>query len=108
MSRGDTMSTDTYGLTDAELLLEQVHADAAAASQAALVALRAVLDHWGIGATGQSVTELLERAIRQDGALSHLRDEATALDEGHIHSLADAYECANLFVEAARCRLMGC
>jgi hypothetical protein len=90
-------------LASAERLLVQAETDAAAAREAALDALRALLLEWSERPRGDKVLDLLLQAAETDPSLEQFRSEAEVLDR--FNPEADAAERAKIFVDAARARL---
>ena len=85
-------------------LLETAEAAPTRGRDAAVAALRALLEQWGESAQADSVVGLLEQAARTEEALLELRPEALALDR--FPDAADAGDRAAVFVDAVRARLV--
>jgi hypothetical protein len=88
---------------DALSAAERLLGDPAHAREAAMDALRALLEAWSVTPSGQSVVALLEQAAETDDTLLHFRTEASVLDR--YPDAPDAAERAKIFVDAARGRL---
>jgi hypothetical protein len=86
-------------LADAERLL----GDPSRARDAAISALRALLEAWSVPPQGETVVRLLEQAAQTDDSLLEFRTEASVLDR--FPDEPDAAERAKIFVDAARARL---
>ena len=97
------MSEPFNSLEEAEHLLRQAEQDPTQAAEAALAALRALLQEWSVEPTASTVVGLLEQAAETDPTLEHFRPEATVLDR--FEPQPDAAERAKIFVDAARARL---
>ena len=70
---------------------------------AAIAALRALLQEWGVAPRAETVTGLLEQAAETDDSLLHFRSQAESLDQQL--NAPEAAEQAKIFVDAARARL---
>ena len=71
---------------------------------AAILALRALLEEWGEEPHSDSVVGLLEQAGSTESRILELRPEATVLDR--YPEEPDSVERAKAFVEAVRARLV--
>jgi len=71
--------------------------------EAAVAALRGLLQEWGVPPRAESVTGLLEQAAETDDSLLQFRPEAAVLDR--LPNEPDAAERAKVFVDAVRARL---
>ena len=90
-------------LAQAERLLVQAEQDPAAARDAAIAALRALLLEWAESPSGNTVTALLDQAVRTDHTLAEFHAEAEVLDR--FNPQPDAADRAKIFVDAARARM---
>jgi hypothetical protein len=90
-------------LRRSEELLESAESSPTSGREAALAALRGLLEEWGEHPRGDSVVGLLEQAAATDGSLLELRPEATVLDR--FPEEPDSAERAESFVDAVRARL---
>ena len=96
--------SEAFGaLEAAERLAEQAETDPSVAAEAAISALRAMLDAWSVPPRGDTVVALLEQAAETDDTLLQFRSEAAVLDR--FESTPDAASRARIFVDAARARL---
>jgi hypothetical protein len=85
-------------------LLEAAEAAPARGRDAAISALRSLLEEWGERPRADSVVGLLEQAAETDARLSDLRPEATVLDR--FPDEPDSLDRARAFVDAVRARLV--
>src|SRR5437016_2090048 len=90
-------------LVESERLLVAADDEPAIGRDAALAALRGLLQEWGVKPRADSVTGLLEQAAETDDSLLHFRPEAAVLDR--FPDEPDAAERAKIFVDAVRARL---
>jgi hypothetical protein len=90
-------------LTEAERLVVEAEQDPSLAAEAAVAALRALLEEWGETPGSDTVVGLLEQAAQTDDTLLHFRPEAAVLDR--FESTPDAASRAKIFVDAVRARL---
>jgi hypothetical protein len=96
--------TDAYDdLAQSEHLLDSAKEAPAIGRDAALSALRALLEEWGEQPRANSVVGLLEQAAETDTSLLDLHSEATVLDR--FADEPDSAERARAFVDAVRARL---
>jgi hypothetical protein len=94
---------DAYkDLEKSERLLDS--AQEAVGREAAMAALRGLLEEWSETPSADSVVGLLEQAARTDPTLLDFRAEATVLDR--FPDEPDSAERARIFVDAARARLV--
>jgi hypothetical protein len=99
------MSDDAFqDLERSEQQLEAAEAAPATGREAALSALRGLLEEWNEVPRADSVVGLLEQAGDTDGSLLELRADASALD--HLPGEPDSAERARRFVDAVRARLV--
>jgi HEPN domain-containing protein len=90
-------------LRHAEELLETAEATPTSGREAALAALRGLLEEWGEQPREDTVRGLLEQAATTDSALLELGPEAAVLDR--FPEEPDSAERAERFVDAVRARL---
>jgi hypothetical protein len=90
-------------LVQSEDLLESAESAPPQGREAALAALRALLEEWGEQPGADSVVGLLEQAATTDRSLLELRPEATVLDR--FPEEPDSAQRAEPFVDAVRARL---
>jgi hypothetical protein len=99
------MSDDAYqDLERSEDLLEAAETAPTSGRQAALSALRGLLEEWNEVPRVDSVVGLLEQAAETDASLLELRAEASDLDR--FPDEPDSAERARSVVDAVRARLV--
>src|SRR5437879_13358313 len=99
------MSDDAYqDLESSEHLLEAAEAAPSAGREAALSALRGLLEEWNEVPRADSVVGLLEQAAETDASLLELRTEASVLDR--FPAEPDSADRERRFVDAVRARLV--
>jgi HEPN domain-containing protein len=91
-------------LERSEHLVDDANTAATQGRQAAIMALRALLEEWGEQPRADSVVDLLEQAAITDKSLLELRPEATVLDR--FPDEPDSIERARAFVDAVRGRMV--
>ena len=97
--------TDAFeDLERSEQLLHAADATPLSARDAAVSALRGLLEEWGESPRADSVVGLLEQAATTDATLLELRPEAAVLDR--FPEEPDAAERASAFIDAVRARLV--
>ena len=98
--------SDAYrDLERSEKLAEAAEGTPPRGREAAIAALRALLEEWNLPPrASDSVVELLEQAAETDSSLLDLRAEATVLDR--FPDEPDSAERAKTFVDAVRARLV--
>ncbi len=98
--------SDAYrDLERSEQLAEAAEVTPPSGREAAIAALRALLEEWSVAPrTSDSVVQLLEQAAETDSSLMDLRSEATVLDR--FPEEPDSAERAKTFVDAVRARLV--
>jgi len=97
------MNEPYESLVESERLLAAAEDVPTEGRDAAVAALRGLLQEWGVAPRADSVTGLLEQAAETDDSLLHFRSEAAVLDR--FPDEPDAAERAKIFVDAARARL---
>ncbi|MCA1644273.1 MAG: hypothetical protein LC797_01995 [Chloroflexi bacterium] len=97
------MNEPYESLVESERLLAAADDVPGEGRDAAVAALRSLLQEWGVEPRGDSVTALLEQAAETDDTLLQFRPEAARLDRSPDEP--DAAERARIFVDAARARL---
>src|SRR5437660_6011576 len=97
------MNNPYESLVESEHLLVAADDMPAIGRHAAVAALRALLQEWGVTPRADSVTGLLEEAAETDDSLLHFRSEAAVLER--FPDEPDAAERAKIFVDAVRARL---
>jgi hypothetical protein len=90
-------------LAEAERLLVSAETNFEAGRDAAVAALRALLEEWDLEPRTDSVVGLLQQASETDGSLLELEPEAAVLDR--YPGEPDSAERAKAFVDAVRARL---
>ena len=99
------MSDDAYqDLERSEDLLEAAEATPTTGREAALSALRALLEEWNEVPRADTVVGLLEQAAETDASLLELHAEASVLDR--FPDEPDSADRARSFVDAVRARLV--
>ena len=99
------MSDDAYeDLERSADLLEAAEAAPTNGRQAALSALRGLLEEWNEVPRADSVVGLLEQAAETDASLLEMRAEASVLDR--FPDEPDSAERARTLVDAVRARLV--
>jgi hypothetical protein len=97
--------TDAYeDLAQSKRLLDSAETVPTRGRDAAIAALRALLEEWGEAPRADSVVGLLEQAAQTDASLLDFRPEATVLDR--FPDEPDSAERAATFVDAVRARLV--
>jgi hypothetical protein len=97
------MNEPYESLVESERLLESADDIPGDGRDAAVSALRALLQEWEVAPRADSVTGLLEQAADTDDSLLQFRPEAVELDR--FPDAVDAAERARIFIDAARARL---
>ena len=96
---------DAYrDLEHSEQLAEAAETTPRSGREAAIAALRALLEEWNVAPRTDSVVSLLEQAAETDSSLLDLRAEASVLDR--FPEEPDSAERAKTFVDAVRARLV--
>ena len=97
--------SDAYrDLERSEQLAEAAEGAPSNGRDAAIAALRALLEEWNVPPRGDSVVSLLEQAAETDSSMLELRSEASVLDR--FPDEPDSAERAKSFVDAVRARLV--
>src|SRR5690349_15568153 len=91
-------------LTRSERLVHEAEASSTRGREAAIAALRALLDEWNEVPRADSVVGLLEQAAETEARLLELRVDATVLDR--FPEEPDSAERARSFVDAVHARLV--
>jgi predicted dehydrogenase len=99
-----TMTDAFQDLSRSEHLLEAADAAPERGREAAVSALRGLLEEWGGRPRADSVVGLLEQAAETDARLLDLRSEAAVLDR--FSDEPDSLDRAREFVDAVRARLV--
>jgi hypothetical protein len=97
------MNEPYESLVESERLLAAADDVPGDGREAAIAALRGLLQEWGVVPRADSVTGLLDQAAETDHSLLQFRPEAAVLEE--FPDEPDAAERAKIFVDAARARL---
>jgi dihydroneopterin aldolase len=103
-AQGIRMNDAYRDLERSEELAEAAETTPPRGREAAIAALRALLEEWNVVPRGDSVVELLEQAAETDSSLLELRSEGTVLDR--FPEEPDSGERAKSFVDAVRARLV--